>query len=1196
MTVRLTGIFDSLCYSLIMAEEGSMAELLMAKHAAAAEGLFEEGSSESFPSTVESETQDQQDDANNATKQNGSLKPKFSLASMDSFPTLSNSAPVSTAPTAWGPGIKSRSVSPSVTPANTSSQNNKNNNQSWGFLNKVKSSVITENFTLPADAQVSNARSLLVEAIKVAKRASNAAIDSSTNRMGHTSFVLKGKPEEIAKAKRELMKSLAAKVTKTIQIPADLRALVIGTKGNTLRPIISKSGVSINIDSTPEADDIDEVDVVMVGDEEGIAIATSEILAIVSSRVREITAKIPVDDERYFRFLEAKSSLPSKRLEGYFAITGEQEAVANAKQELENYISRDLSRFTTVFVNDILNSKHSLLDLDSFFESSGVIATSGKNRIELFGPKSKLDEIKKELIKKTNEQSVLSLDISKAHDKSESHAENLLDYFTATNKFRPIEKKHGVQIHIEGTICSIVGNSKESIKSAKSEIVALVNKYGPGHVRLVTDVSTFFRSQILQIAAQQSTVGVIVTPKEQVLIVYEGRGKVNHGNNSANSDVSDDEEDDFAPGLQEIKEPLDAVDSSFDTIRELGKNLGEKKLSIPKSEHKHILGPNGTTLKAIKGKENVIIELGTSRAGGEDFVYVYGIKSEVDRVAAEILEVIDEAKNYERLSAYTTDFKFPVAQVPKLIGKKGAKLAELREEYGVRIDIDEDGNGVIKGIKKNAEGAKAHIIAMAKRFEDESSITMKVPTEYHALLIGSGGRYVRRLREKYHVAIIFPEVGGNDITIRGPSKGVEKTREEFADLIKYEQEHSYQETLTVSSKFLARIIGRNGENINVVKDLTETKIDINDEKKGEKAEIVIVGTKAGVKDASSKINELVTQLSDIVEETIDVPSKYHSLLIGPGGSTRREIIEKAGGSFDDSIDVPPAGSSSTQVSVRGHKKAVQKIIKQIKDIVDAQEKQKSIEIPIPLDQHGAIIGRGGLTKQEIEYEFNVSINIPRKGSKKPDGTADDLIKITGLDEKNIDDAVARIKELTLQEKVVVPREYQEELANKGAFIRYLQSEFNVSVNVDDNFQKNSRFSIDAPDEAYGEEKEASSDGSMNFKFTTYPLGEKSTDTKKGDAVWKVKGAQANCKKARAMIEKTLEAIKKHDHKGYLWFADSSRYKFVIGPQGRTINRIRHESGCTITVPTANTKEIIGLIGSNEQLEKAKQAILKAASV
>lgn len=1174
-----------------------MAQLLMAKHAAVVEGSLEEGSSESFPSAVESETQQTQESNHDTPKPNGSSKSKFNLSSMDSFPSLSNSAPVSTVPTAWGPGIKSRSASPSVTPANTTSQNNNNNNKSWGFLNKVKSSVITENFTLPADAQVPNARSLLVDAIKSAKRASNAAIDSSTNRMGHTSFVLKGKPEEIAKAKRELMKSLAAKVTKTIQIPADLRALVIGTKGSTLRPIISKSGVSINIDSTPEADDVDEVDVVMEGDEEGIAIATSEILAIVSSRVREITAKIPVDDERYYPFLEAKSSLPSKHLEGYFAITGEQEAVANAKQELENYISRDLSRFTTVFVNDILNSKHALLNLDSYFESNGVIATGGKNRIELFGPKSKLDEIKKELIKKANDQSVLSLDISKAHDKSQSHAENLLAYFTATNKFQPIEKKHNVQIHVEGTICNIVGNSKDSIKSAKSEIVALVNKYGPGHVRLVSDVSTFFKSQILRIAAQQSTVGVIITPSEKVLLVYEGRGKANHGDssNAANDSTSDDEEEDFAPGPQEIKEPLDAVDLSFDEIRELGKNLGEKILSVPKSEHKHILGPNGTTLKAIKGKENIIIELGTPRAGGEDAVYIYGVKSEVDRVAGEILEVIEEAKNYEKLSAYTTEFKFPIAHVPKLIGKKGANLTELREEYGVRIDIDEDGNGVIKGIKKNAEGAKAHIISMAKRFEDESSIKMKVPTEYHALLIGSGGRFVRRLREKYHVAIIFPEVGGDDITIRGPSRGVEKTREEFADLIKYEQEHSYQETLTVPSKFLARIIGRNGENINVVKDLTETKIDINDEKKGEKAEIVIVGTKAGVKEASSKINELVTQLSDIVEELVEVDSKYHSLLIGPGGSTRREIIEKAGGSFDDGIDVPPAGSDSTQVSVRGHRKVVQKIIKQIKDIVETQEKQKSVEIPIPLDQHGAIIGRGGLTKQEIEYEFNVSINIPRKGSKKPDGTADDLIKITGVDQKNIDDAVTRIKELTLQEKVVVPREYQEELANKGAFIRYLQSEYNVSVNVDENFQKNSRFSIEAPAEAYGEEKKAPADGSMNFKFTTYPLDKKVVDTKKGDATWKIKGEQANCKKARAMIEKTLETIKKHDHKGYLWFADSTRYKFVIGPQGRTINRIRNESGCTITVPTANTKEIIGLIGSSEQLEKAKQAILKAAS-
>ena len=129
---------------------------------------------------------------------------------------------------------------------------------------------------------------------------------------------------------------------------------------------------------------------------------------------------------------------------------------------------------------------------------------------------------------------------------------------------------------------------------------------------------------------------------------------------------------------------------------------------------------------------------------------------EVERVTKEIEEVIEESKTMNDYQIIQL-ISIPVEHLNKLIGRAGANLTKIREEFGVKIDIDESGNGVIKGIKKNAEEAKARIISRGKKLVDEVLLRLEIPNEHHASLIGQGGKFVKRLEEKYEVRIRFPK-------------------------------------------------------------------------------------------------------------------------------------------------------------------------------------------------------------------------------------------------------------------------------------------------------------------------------------------------------------------------------------------------------------------------------------------------------
>ncbi|CAN6607218.1 protein Scp160p [Trichomonascus vanleenenianus] len=1237
-----------------MSEESSLAQNLMAKHEVEPTAAVESENGTPAEKPVVAEEKEE--------------KKPFDLRSEDLFPALGSNGPQPTAPAAplagaWG-GAKVPAAAPAPVPVSPSASTTSTSSSG------VRSSVVTELLTLRADQQRPTERQAMSSILLKVKTATNTTIESSTSKATKaTTFVIKGRPENVQRAKREIQKELAHKLVKKLPVPASVRASIIGARGATLKPIVEKSGCQIQLpraEATPtrqesgEASDDEEeecIDVTIEGDAEGIQVAVDEILAIVKARAKATVSKLRNVDAKYYPFINARiTKLEAENNEiqvkvpsdasGPITISGERTAVLAAKANIEKLVTEMAATYQSVEVTSVPRIKQKFISPQEVFESTGVVATfpavdEVEGSVSLFGPPSKLSKASEFLNKKAAELSILLLDISKAHGRALEHARNLALYFDASNKLKAVEKEHGVEVALptpqslanaDTVVLEIVGKSEESVKKAKAALVAVVNALPPTHVRAVTDIEPFFFSHIAKLKQgikSEFFVDVVlprdVHKSQTIILAYEG---------NPNPD-----EEDFAPGVAEISATLDSVDHKFDDIREKQKDITSEVLTIPAENHKYITGPNNTTLNAIiKGHSegaapHVVVVLGVDKSAygysddlklTKNSVWIRGTKAEVKRVAKEIEQVVEESKNYETLSKYTTEFTFPTEHVNKLIGRQGANLTKIREEFGVRIEVDEKGAGYVRGIKKNADEAKARILALGRRLADEVVLRLDVPNEHHATLIGSGGKFVKRLEDRYDVRIQFPreqqnnaaEENGNgnkdrdmprskdEVVLKGPSRGVAKVKEELLDLLKYEIEHSFSKTIKVPSKALPRIIGKQGERINEIKDNTNTRIDVSheetDKENGDKeVGITVTGTQKEVNQAISEIQAVAQDVVDTVTEIVEVDPKYHRLLIGPGGSIMRDIVRKATGSDENNqrmIFIPASKSDDPKVRVVGNKKVVAKIIKIINEIVDEQKAKVSVDIPVAVDRHGALIGAGGYVKRELEEEFHISLAIPQQGS------GNENITVVGRAE-DVEKARSKIEQLTAPQykvEVVVPRHLHAQLADRGTFVQRLRNEFNVRVDHGKVSLPKTGPVKKAPAEAFGEvlvtddEKEVAS----RYKWTVVADEANGSSNGQADGVvpWKLKGEDADCQKAKTAIEQALEQIRKHDSTGYLWLADPGRYRRVIGPQGSRINKIRSESGCTINVPKSGSSkdsEVITIRGSAEQLENAQKMILES---
>ncbi|GLD70885.1 vigilin-like protein [Lates japonicus] len=367
------------------------------------------------------------------------------------------------------------------------------------------------------------------------------------------------------------------------------------------------------------------------------------------------------------------------------------------------------------------------------------------------------------------------------------------------------------------------------------------------------------------------------------------------------------------------------------------------EVTAPAWLHRFIIGKKGQNIGRITQQlPRVHIEF----TDGEERISLEGPTEEVEQAQAQIQEIIKDLLVRMDYTEVIIDQRFH----RHLIGKNGANINRIKEQYkvSVRIPQDSERSGLVRieGDPKGVQLARRELIEMVQRMENERTKDLIVEQKFHRTIIGQKGEKIKEVRDKFPEVIInFPDPSQKSdiVQLRGPKNEVEKCAKFLQKIIADLIENSFSLSVPIFKQFHKNIIGKGGANIKKIREETNTKIDLPTENSNSEM-IVITGKKSNCEAARDRILAIQRELANIRETEVTIPAKLHNSLIGSKGCLVRSIMEDCGGVH---IHFPSEGSGSDKL---------------------AEEKQVNnftAELQAKPEYHKFLIGRGGANIRRV---------------------------------------------------------------------------------------------------------------------------------------------------------------------------------------------------------------------------------------
>uniref|UniRef100_A0AAY4ARQ8 Vigilin n=1 Tax=Denticeps clupeoides TaxID=299321 RepID=A0AAY4ARQ8_9TELE len=463
------------------------------------------------------------------------------------------------------------------------------------------------------------------------------------------------------------------------------------------------------------------------------------------------------------------------------------------------------------------------------------------------------------------------------------------------------------------------------------------------------------------------------------------------------------------------------------------------EVTAPAWLHRFIIGKKGQNISRITQQlPKVHIEF----ADGEERISLEGPTEEVEQARAQIQEMIKDLMCRMDYTEVTIDQRFH----RHLIGKNGANINRIKEQYkvSVRIPQDTERSGLVRieGDPQGVQLARRELIEMAQRMENERTKDMIVDQKFHRTIIGQKGEKIKEVRDKFPEVIInFPDPSQKSdiVQLRGPKNEVEKCAKFLQKMIADLIENSFSISVPIFKQFHKNIIGKGGANIKKIREETNTKIDLPTENSNSEM-IIITGKKANCEAARDRILTIQRDLANIKESEVAIPAKLHNSLIGSKGCLVRSVMEECGGVH---IHFPAEGSGSDKVTIRGPAGEVEKARKQLLQL--AEEKQVNnftAELQAKPEYHKFLIGRGGANIRRVRDRTGARIIFP-----SPDEPEQELITIVGKEEavrlaqRELEILVKNLDDVIEGSMVVDVRHHRHFVCRRGQVLRELAEEY-----------------------------------------------------------------------------------------------------------------------------------------------------------
>uniref|UniRef100_A0A672LX40 Vigilin n=1 Tax=Sinocyclocheilus grahami TaxID=75366 RepID=A0A672LX40_SINGR len=224
--------------------------------------------------------------------------------------------------------------------------------------------------------------------------------------------------------------------------------------------------------------------------------------------------------------------------------------------------------------------------------------------------------------------------------------------------------------------------------------------------------------------------------------------------------------------------------------------------------HRYIIGQKGAGIRKMMEDYEVNIWVPQPEQQS-DIIKITGQVASVERAKQGLLERVKElqAEQEDRaLRSYKVTLSVDPKYHPKIIGRKGAVISQIRKDYDVNVQFPDKGEEqqdviVISGYERNANEARAAIEQLVAALQDMVSEDIRLDRRVHARIIGARGKAIRKLMEEFKVDIRFPQPGSEDpskVTVTGLPENVDNAIDHLLNL---EEEYmlSVTETETMAS-------------------------------------------------------------------------------------------------------------------------------------------------------------------------------------------------------------------------------------------------------------------------------------------------------------------------------------------------------------------------------------------------------------
>jgi len=1061
----------------------------------------------------------------------------------------------------------------------------------WTSKSRVQCSTMTQVFHIPAEER----RAMNLEGFGVGdankklssiETSSQCKIEMSSSKDRSLTFLITGKQASVLKAKRMILVDFQTQTNKTINIPKEHHRFLLGKGGAKLQELERNTATKIVI---PKAGDAANEAITVAGAGDGIDKAIFEIQKISDEQSKQAFEKLDVP-KIYHPFVQGAGNCnvqamlakhsgvrinipPLSVNKDELSITGEKEGVLACKVEILK-IWKDMEKKCSTIQVEVKKTQHKYVIGPRGNSINEILADTG---VFVEMPPSEGDS---ETITLRGPQEKLGLALTKVYEKANSVVNHVIACPAWLHKYIIGKKGAGIQkisqdlpkVHIvfqdDNTIK--VDGPPEEVEKAKAQLEIQVNA-------LISDTAY---------------ADVKVDAKYHKHIIGKGGSTINKLKSEADVTINIPDTDSGATviRIEGNKAGVEKAKAELQSMVQKMENEKEKDLIVENRFHRQLIGAKGGEIEKIR-KEFADVQISFPDLGSKsDIVKLRGPKEDVDKCAryfTRITKDLAESSFQSKVPIFKQFHKF-------VIGKGGANIRRIRDETETRIDLPDSGCDseviTVTGKKANVMKAVESIQKIQSEMANIETREINIPSKIHNTVIGAGGKLIQSvMAECGGVAIKFPESGsGSDkVTVRGPVDDVEKAVKLLKELSDEKQLSGISIEVKAKPQHHKFLIGRAGCHIQKIRDETGARIIFPGQNDADKESITIIGTKEAIAAAKKELEARVTDLDNIVEDTMTVTPKHHKHFVARRGEVLRRIGEEFGGVV---ISFPRNGVASDQVSLKGAKDCIAGAVTRITEIVQDLEDQVTIDCEIEQQYHRTVMGAKGSKVQKITMDHNVQIKFPDKAVENGDanhqqpsvnveaaGEAGDapvavsapaahaggrssnpnIIRITGRQDNCENARQALLALVPITAEVSVPYEFHRFIiGQKGVGVREMMNNFDVNIRV--------------------------------------PSAEAKSD------VILISGVPTNVEAAKeGLAEKLVELEAEKEDKLLRSFVVSisinpEYHPKIIGRKGAVITNLRNQYKVNIQLPRkdAEAQEVITITGMEEDANAAKEEILK----